>query len=57
MSNSIDISEVSKAKFKCFKFDDSSIYYGETEYVDESKNNMIVNFFYLILGYRYKRIQ
>ena len=39
----IDISEVDKTKFKCYKFEEGSLYYGETEYVDEHKNNSIVN--------------
>ncbi len=38
----IDISESDKTKFKCYKFDDGSLYYGETEYVDENKNHSIV---------------
>jgi len=34
MNNSIDINEVDKTKFKCFKFPDSSIYFGEIGYMD-----------------------
>ena len=37
----IDISESDKTKFKCYKFDDGSLYYGETEYVDENKQGVI----------------
>ena len=38
----IDISDIDKTKFKCYKFDDGSLYYGETEYIDENKNYSIV---------------
>jgi hypothetical protein len=37
---SIDINEVDKSHFKCFKFDDGSVYYGEFAYVD-SLNNLV----------------
>jgi hypothetical protein len=40
--NIIDINEIDKTDFKCFKFPDGSIYYGQTEYLDEF-NNIIKN--------------
>ena len=36
--NSIDINEVDKSQFKCYKFPDGSIYFGEVAYLDESEN-------------------
>lgn len=38
MNNSIDISEIDKSNFKCYKFPDDSIYYGEISYLDEMNN-------------------
>jgi len=35
MSDHIDISEIDKSKFKCYKFPDSSIYYGEVVHTDD----------------------
>jgi hypothetical protein len=34
MNYNIDINEVDKSHFKCFKYPDSSIYYGEVGYMD-----------------------
>jgi hypothetical protein len=40
--NSIDISEFDKTNFKCYKYPDGSIYYGEVVYVDE-QDNLVTN--------------
>ncbi len=34
----IDINQVDKKHFKCYKFDDESVYYGEIGYLDEFNN-------------------
>jgi len=34
MNNTIDINEIDKTKFKCYKFPDNSLYYGEIGYMD-----------------------
>jgi len=34
----IDISEKDKINFKCFKFNDGSIYYGEVGWLDQLNN-------------------
>ena len=33
-----EISEIDKSNFKCFKFDDGSVYFGEIAYVDHLNN-------------------
>jgi hypothetical protein len=38
----IDISEEDKTNFKCFKFPDGSLYYGEIGYVDEMNNYVLL---------------
>ena len=40
--NIIDINEIDKTNFKCYKFEDESIYYGEISYLDEF-NNLVVD--------------
>lgn len=36
--NTIDINNIDKTNFKCYKFDDGTVYYGEIAYLDEFNN-------------------
>jgi hypothetical protein len=38
----IDINEIDKSNFKCYKFQDNSVYYGEISHLDEF-NNLITD--------------
>jgi hypothetical protein len=42
MNNSIDINEIDKSLFKCYKFPDGSIYYGEVGLVDPITHTVLL---------------
>lgn len=42
MDNTIDLNEVDKTNFKCFKFQDGSLYYGELAYVDPVNDSVLL---------------
>lgn len=42
MDTTIDINEIDKTNFKCFKFPDGSIFYGEIAYIDPSTHSILL---------------